>query len=54
MLDMFIVSLKCSIVCYLFGAAGGGRGVDLGALVYNHCVFWFSHQALVPISFSLS
>ena len=37
--DRLIISLKCSIVCYLFGQAGashyGGRGMDLGTMIYN-------------------
>lgn len=42
MLDTFITSLKCSLVCYLFGQAGaldcGGRGMDLGTVIFSQCI----------------
>ena len=42
MLDTFITSLKCSLVCYLFGRAGalhcGGRGIDLGMVIFSQCL----------------
>lgn len=42
MLDTFLTSLKCSLVCCLFGRAGalhcGRRGMDLGPVIFSQCV----------------